>query len=82
MADAKLYRWEAVRAFHIIWFQQLEQLCMLWTDQEIKMTFHQALEWHHHTVMHHWHPAPYAQQTKPAQESASPFNVMTKPGGV
>ena len=32
MADAKLYGWEPVRAFHALWLQQLEQGCITWDD--------------------------------------------------
>ena len=52
MEDAKLYGWEAVRAFHTIWIQQMEQGCVSWTDQDIKMTCRHSIVCHRPMVVH------------------------------
>ena len=35
MSDAKLYGWEWTRAFHGVWFNQLEQGRSTWHDEDI-----------------------------------------------
>ena len=39
MADVELYGWEPIRAFHAIWLQQLEQGCVTWADEEVKLKY-------------------------------------------
>ena len=40
MADAELYDWEATRAFHTVWLQQLEQGRVTWKDTELRASHH------------------------------------------
>ena len=42
MADADLYGWEPIRAFHAIWFQQLEQSHVTWDNEEVKLKYQRA----------------------------------------
>ena len=80
MADAELYGWEVVQAFHAVWQQQLEQYCASWEDQDMKMAFHRSLMWHRPTTVRHPQPTLSTQQKKPAWENTIPFNVLAKPG--
>ena len=45
MADAQLYRWEHIRAFHGMWLNQLEQERCTWFNEDAKMQFHWMLIW-------------------------------------
>ena len=79
MADAELYGWEAIRAFHAVWLQQMEQKWVTWKDADIKLSFRCA------SVC--YQPAPTCQQPAAASLAAckptkttTPFNVTAKPG--
>ena len=37
MGDTELYSWETIRAFHAMWFQQLELGRVTWADEEVKV---------------------------------------------
>ena len=45
MADASTYRWEAMRAYHGVWLQQLENGRAEWHDIELKFEYRPALVW-------------------------------------
>ena len=45
MADAAIYGWESVRAFHAVWLQQLENGRVDWGDEDKKLEFWRALVW-------------------------------------
>ena len=51
MADAELYGWEPIRAFHAVWLQQLENGQVKWDDVKAKLWFHHTLVWHPATSM-------------------------------
>ena len=46
MADAEMYRWEKMRAFHGVWMNQIEQGWCTWQDDEEKLKFRWALVWY------------------------------------
>ena len=52
MANAELYGWEAVHAFHAVWLQQIAQGMTTWKDGGLKLTFHHALVWHQPVPAH------------------------------
>ena len=58
MADAELYGWETVWAFHAVWLQQMEQGRASWKDAELKLGFRCALVWHHSVRHASKHPHP------------------------
>ena len=39
MANAELYGWEAVQAFHAVWLQKMEQGKASWKDGDLKLTY-------------------------------------------
>ena len=45
MADASIYGWEPVRAYHGVWLQQLENRRAEWHNTEFKLEFRRALVW-------------------------------------
>ena len=45
MADAELYGWEAIRAFHVVWLHQMKQKWVTWKDADIKLSFRCASVW-------------------------------------
>ena len=45
MADAAIYDWESVWAFHAVWLQQLEDGRADWGDEAKKLEFWRALVW-------------------------------------
>ena len=49
IADAGLYGWEAVQAFHAVWLQQMEQGQARWKDAQLKLEFRCSMVWHHTT---------------------------------
>ena len=69
MSNAKLYGWELVRAFHVVWLQQLEQGRVTWANEEVKLRYIWALVWHH---------AAGPSQTPPAKKQV--YNTPAKPG--
>ena len=75
--NVELYGWEAVHAFHAMWLQQIEQGHASWTNQDIILTFHQALMWHQPTLAHKAGHASLAQLKKSTKETVL-FNVMVK----
>ena len=46
MAHTNLYSWEAIRAYHAVLLQQLENGTADWTNMEVKMEFRRSLVWH------------------------------------
>ena len=49
-ADAEIYGWEPLRAFHAIWLQQLVNGKANWGDEDKKLEFRRALVWN---LVHH-----------------------------
>ena len=45
MADAEVYGWIPVRAYHV-WLQQIENGRAQWIDVDAKLEFRRALVWH------------------------------------
>ena len=39
MVDSELYGWENVRAYHMVWLNQVEQCCVRWDDQKKSCVF-------------------------------------------
>lgn len=39
MADAAIYGWQAARAYHVVWLQQLENGPADWDETECKLEF-------------------------------------------
>ena len=46
MADAELYGWEATKAFHAVWLQQLEQGQVTWRDTQLRVSYCHTFMWH------------------------------------
>ena len=46
MADAEMYRWEKMHAFHGVWMNQIDQGQYTWQDDDEKLKFRWALVWH------------------------------------
>ena len=46
MGDAEIYGWEKVRAYHGVWLKQLELGWASWENEEEKVRFQHALNWH------------------------------------
>ena len=58
MANTESYRWKSVRAFHVLWFQQLKKSRADWGDEDKKLEFRRALMWNpsHWSSLHKAHP--------------------------
>ena len=74
MADAEIYGWEATRAFHAVWLQQLEQGRVTWKDTELRVSYRRTLVWHQ--------PAMGSKQASAVAgtRNTTPFNVLAKLG--
>ena len=46
MADTEVYGWVPVRAYHVVWLQQIENGRAKWSDVNEKLEFCRALVWH------------------------------------
>ena len=80
MADAAVYGWESVRAFHAIWLQQLENSCAEWGDEGKKLKFRHAFVWNtmHLSTSHEAQPS--AQPRQKLGKDAASKSVMANPG--
>ena len=68
--DVDLYGWEPVWAFHAVWLQQLEEGCVTWADEEVKLKYRRALVWHRGTAPSQLASAPSQQVQRKKQKSA------------
>ena len=46
MADAEVYGWAPVGAYHAVWIQQIKNSQAQWTHVDAKLEFRRTLVWH------------------------------------
>ena len=80
MADTELNGWVAVRSYHAVWLQQLENGRVRQDDVETMLLFHHSLVWHPaRPVTKSGDQHTSAPQKKAGKESLA-VNIVAKPG--
>ena len=85
MEDGEHYGWLAVRAYHVAWFQHLEQGWAMSGDEAIKLKLCHALMWHPvmlatKDIATPSQPAKQQQPNTTHRRRGSVFSELAKPG--
>ena len=69
MEYMEVYSWEAIRACHAIWLQQLELGRVTWANEVVKMKYRRALIWHQVMAPPQPTAAPHRQNCQQPQQA-------------
>ena len=81
MEDGERYGWQAVRAYHAVWLQYMEQGQTAWGDEETKLNLLRVLVWHRVVPVRYsgapsqGHPHPWHQPTSTGAGSQRSFKA-------